>query len=336
MTTQSTPFWRLLGLVMLAAGLVALGGCKTTPPEEGEGEEGEGPTPAVTGPYADLVKLLPGAADVTNWTPEGEVQVCGPVADPDTGVVALESDLGQGASAFRAYEYVASAKRTYVRGQAGETMTLRVVKMKTPSEAFGIFSVQADGDQYPMVGLRARMDRRSLGFVKGSYFIMLEYGGAGDGTSALMEFGRWVADQIPSPGYGPALLETFPLGAVQGERYYLHRFETLASLPFVPKGDPTTMARMLDLRSDTDVGITGYPTTREGVLNYLFVIKYPTSVDASAAYTAYKGYLDKSATPDERNVAVAPPVGAYLAGTFNAEENSINDRLARLLDSLGG
>ncbi len=336
MTMQSTPFWRRLGLVMLAAGLVALGGCKTTPPEEGEPEEGEEPAPAVTGPYADLVKLLPGAADMTNWTPEGDVQVFAPSADPDTGVAALESDLGQAASAFRAYEYVASAKRTYVRGQTGQTVTLRVVKMKTPSEAFGLFSVRADGDQYPMVGLRARMDRGSLGFVKGSYFVMVEYKGSGDGTSALMEFGRWVADQIPSPGYGPALLETFPLGAVQGERYYLHRFETLASLPFVPTGDPTTMARMLDLGAETDVAIMGYPTTREGVTNHLFVIRYPTSVDASAAYTAYKGYLDKSTNPAEQNVAVAPPVGTYLAGTFNAEENSINDRLARLLDNLGG
>jgi hypothetical protein len=186
------------------------------------------------------------------------------------------------------------------------------------------------------VGLAAQMGTRALGFVKGSYYVSLEYAGTGDATPALMEFGRWVADQITSPGYRPALLETFPLGSVQGDRYYLHQFETLAGLPFVPKGDPTTMARMLDLGSETDMAIVGYPTTREGVLNHLFVIRYPTSVDASAAYTAYTGYLDNSTNPAEQNVAVAPPVGAYLAGTFNAEENSINDRLAKLLDSLGG
>jgi len=333
MRRSHAPFWRWTVLVV-AAGVLALGGCKTTPPGEEEGEGGAPPTPA--GPHADLVKLLPGAADVTNWTPKGEVQVYGPAADAGAGIEPLEADLGQAASAYRAYEYVASAKRAYVRGQAGETMTLRVVHMKTPSEAFGIFSVRADGDQFPLVGLAARMGPRSLGFVKGSYFVSLDYSGTGGASAALMEFGRWVADQVSSPGYRPALLETFPLGSVQGERYYLHAFETLASLRFVPKGDPTTMARMLDLSSETDVAIMGYPTTREGVMNYLFVIRYPTSVDASAAYTAYRGYLENSTSPAEQNVAAAPPVGAYLAGTFNAEENSINDRLAALLDSLGG
>ncbi|MFO8013019.1 MAG: DUF6599 family protein [Phycisphaerae bacterium] len=333
MRRAHAPWWHWTVLVA-AVGLLALAGCKTTPPEEEEGEEGAPPAPA--GAHADLIKLLPGAADVTNWKPEGPVQIYGPTADPQAGVEPLEADLGDAALQYRAYEYEASAKRTYVRGQAGETMTLRVFQMKTPSEAFGIFSVEAEGDQFPLVGLAARMGMRSLGFVKGSYFVSLTYSGASGASAALMEFGRWVADQITSPGYRPALLETFPLGSVQGERYYLHTFETLASLDFVPKGDPTTMARMLDLGSETDVAIMGYPTTREGVLNHLFVIRYPTSVDASAAYTAYKGYLEGSTNPAEQNVAVAPPVGAYLAGTFNAEENSINDRLAALLDSLGG
>jgi hypothetical protein len=332
MRRSHAPWWHWTVLVA-AVGLLALGGCKTTPPEEEEGQEGAPPTTA--GAHADLVKLLPGAADVTNWKPQGEVAIFTAKGDPQAGVEPLETDLGSGAMAYRAYEFVACAKRTYVRGQAGETMTLRVFEMKTPSEAFGIFSVEAEGGQFPLVGLAARMGMRSLGFVKGSYFVWLTYSGASSASAALMEFGRWVADQITSPGYRPALLETFPLGSVQGERYYLHTFETLASLDFVPKGDATTMARMLDLGSETDVAIMGYPTSREGVLNHLFVIRYPTSVDASAAYTAYKGYLEGSTNPGEQNVAVAPPVGAYLAGTFNAEENSINDRLAALLDSLG-
>jgi len=334
MRRSHAALWRWTVLMVLVGGLLALGGCKTTPPEEEEGEEAAPAAPA--GPHAELTKLLPSAADVTNWTPEGEVRLYGPAADAEAGIEPLEADLGQAAPDYRAYEYVASAKRKYARGQGGETLTLRLFRMETPSEAFGLFSVRAGGDQFPLVGLAARMGPRSLGFVKGSYFVSLEYSGTSGAGAALMEFGRWVADQIASPGYRPALLETFPLGSVQGERYYLHTFETLASLDFVPKGDPTTLARMLDLGNETDAGIMGYPTTREGVLNYLFVIRYPTSVDASAAYTAYKGYLEGSTNPAEQNVAVAPPVGAYLAGTFNAEENSINDRLAALLDGLGG
>jgi len=337
MRQSRVRLWQGMVLFVLV-GLLAVGGCKTTPPE-GDPEEGggEGAAPGTpTGPHADLAKLLPGSADITNWKPDGPAEIFATAPDPATGVKGLEADVGPAAGAYQTYEYVASAKRTYVRGQAGETMTVRVFNMKTPSEAFGVFSVRAGGDQFPLVGLAARMSATALGFVKGSYYVALEYRGTGDARPALMEFGRWVADQVTSPGYRPALLETFPLGSVAGQRYYLHEFETLASLRFVPQGEPTTMARMLGLSGDADVGIMGYSTSREGVLNYLFVIKYPTSVDASAAYTAYNGYLESSDNPTEKNVAVAPPVGAYLAGTFNAEENSINDRLAKLLESLGG
>ncbi|MBL7139528.1 MAG: hypothetical protein ISS74_01320 [Planctomycetes bacterium] len=333
MTISRTPLWRWL-IVLAAAGMLALGGCKTTPPEEGEGEKPPTPPPATL--HADLLKLLPAAGDITNWKPEGEAQVFGPSADAQAGVEALEKDLGQAAEAFRAYAFASAAKRRYLRGQAGEAITLRVFRMKTPSEAFGIFSVRADGGQSPLVGLAARMSERALGFVKGAYFVTVEYAGAGDGTSALMEFGRWVADQITSPGYFPALLATFPRDSAPGERYYLHEFQTLSSLGFVPMAEPGTMARMLDLGPNTDVAIMGYPTTREGVLNYLFVIRYPSGADASAAYTAYRGYLEGSTSPAEHNVAVAPPLGAYVAGTFNAEENSINDRLAELVASLSG
>jgi len=334
MRIHPAPFWRVISAALLV-GLMVLGGCKTTPPEEEEGPKSTPPAEA-KGPYADLVKCLPGAADITNWKPEGEPTLFGPSADPAAGVEPIEKDLGADAKVLRSYAFVAAARQRYKRGQGGETVTLRLFQMKTPSEAFGIFSVRSRGDQFPLVGLAARMGADVLHLVKGPFYATVRYQGPGDATPALMEFGRWVADQISSPGYRPALLETFPLGSVQGERYYLHDFETLASLPFVPKGDPAAMARMLDLSQETNVAIMGYPTTREGVLNYLFVIQYPSSVEAQAAYTAYMGYLENSTHPAERNVAVAPPVGAYLAGTFNAEENSIRDLLAKLLEGLGG
>jgi hypothetical protein len=157
-----------------------------------------------------------------------------------------------------------------------------------------------------------------------------------DATPVVMEFGRWIADHITSPGLRPSMLESFPAQSVQGERYYLHRFETLASLPFVPKGDPATMARMLALGPETNVALMGYPTDKAGELNYLFLIKYPTAEEARAAYTAYEGYLANSTVVAEHNVAVAPPVGTFVAGTFNAEENSVKDQLAKLLAALGG
>jgi len=105
----------------------------------------------------------------------------------------------------------------------------------------------------------------------------------------------------------------------------------------VPKGDAQAMARALALSPDTEVAIMGYPASRPGFPNYLFLIRYPGEAEAQAAYKAYaESYLEQSANPAERNIAVAPPIESYLAGTFNAEENSVSDQLARLVALLRG
>jgi len=322
--------WQALAVGGLVILLIAAG-CKTTPPEEGA------PGPAApTGPHAELLKLFPKGQDVTDWKPVGDVEVFGPVAKPEEKVKALESDAGADAALVRAYGYVKSGVARYGRGGTGEALTLRIYEMESPSEAFGLFSVGSSGAQFPPMGQAARMSDKALGFVKGPYAVLAEFQGAGTGCPALKEFAQWVDDQITSKGYRPAILEGFPIGSIQGERYYLHTFNVLARLPFVPKGDAAMVERALAFGPGTDVAIMGYPTTQTGVVNYLFVIRYPTSADATAAYNGYSAYLDGSTNAAERNIAVAPPVQTYLAGTFNAEENSIRDRLAEVLTGLGG
>jgi len=322
--------WQALAIGGLVV-LLSAAGCKTTPPEEGA------PGPAApTGPHAELLKLFPKGQDVTDWKPVGNVEVFGPVAKPEEKVKALESDAGADVALVRAYGYVKSGVARYGRGGTGESLTLRIYEMESPSEAFGLFSVGSSGAQFPPMGLAACMSDKALGFVKGPYAVLAEFQGAGGGEPALKEFAQWVDDQIPSKGYRPAILESFPIGSIQGERYYLHTFNVLARRPFVPKGDAAMVERALALGPETDVAIMGYPTTQTGVVNYLFVIRYPTAADATAAYNGYSAYLDGSTNPAERNIAVAPPVQTYLAGTFNAEENSIRDRLAEVLTGLGG
>jgi len=323
--------WLMLAMA-LAAITLAAAGCKTSPDE---GKPKVKPEP--TGPHASLLRLFPEAGDVTDWKAAGEVKIYGPVASPTENIEAVESDIPAGAALLKGYGYVKSATRKYTRGaQGAETVTVRVFEMKGPQDAFGIFSISSAGTQFPMVGLAARMSSSSLAFTKGSDFVTIDYTGANDPTPVLMEFARYAADQIASPGYRPAILESFPLGSQPGERYYLHSFQTLQALPFVPKGDPATMARMLSLTPETDVAIMGYTTEKPGVLNYLFVIHYANDEEAQAAFKAYEGYLMNSTNPAEHNIAIAPPIQAYLAGTFNAEENSVNDQLAKLLAGLGG
>jgi hypothetical protein len=322
----------MAALVLLAAGFGLVAGCSPTPSDEGK------PKPKVepTGPHAGLLKLFPAVGDVSDWKAQGDAKVYGPVANPVDNVEPLEADLPAQAALFKGYGYVKSAARKYARGQ-NETIALRIFEMSRPQDAFGIFSVSSTGTTFPNIGLAARMSTHALALVKGPYFVTVEYAGGMDPTPVLMEFGRYVADQVSSPGYRPAILDNFPLKSLEGERYYLHTFATLATLPFVPRGDPQAMARALALSPDTEAAIMGYATGRPGAPNYLFLIHYPSEADAQAAYKAYaESYLAQSTHPAEQNIAVAPPIQSYLAGTFDAEENSVSDQLGKLVAALGG
>ena len=327
----SRRLWQVLALVLVAT-TVGVAGCSTTPSEEGKPKQKVEPT----GPHAALLKLFPSVGDVSDWKAQADAKVFGPVANPAEKVEAVEADVPALAAILKGYSYVKSATRKYTRGE-NEAVTLRIIETKAPQDAYGIFSVSSSGMTFPNIGLAARMSTTALALVKGPYFAVVEYSGAMDPTPVLMDFGRWVADQITTTSYRPALLDNFPLKSMEGERYYLHAFPTLAALPFVPKGDPAAMARALSLTPETDVAIVGYPTAKAGAPNYLFVIKYPTDADAQSAYKAYyESYLAQSKNPGEQNVAVAPPTGRFLAGTFNAEENSVDDQLGKLCAALGG
>jgi len=325
-------FWQVLALALVAV-TVGVAGCSTTPSEEGKPKQKVEPT----GPHAAVMKLFPSVGDVSDWkAAPGDVKVFGPVANLAEKVELVDADVPALAAALKGYGYVKNAMRKYTRGQ-NEAVTLRVFEMKGPQDAYGIFSVSSSGTTFPNIGLAARMSTTALALVKGSYFVTVEYSGAMDPTPVLMDFGRWVADQVTTTGYRPALLDNFPLNSLEGERYYLHAFATLAALPFVPKSDPVAMARALSLTPDTDVAIVGYKTAKAGAPNYLFVVKYPTDADAQVAYKMYyESYLAQSTNPAEQNIAVGPPAGRFLAGTFNAEENSVDDQLGKLCSALGG
>ena len=321
--------WQML-LVALAAMALMVGGCKSTPDEGGNKGRVE-----PTGPHAPLLKLLPGPGDVTDWKASSEAQVYGPTANPADGVEALQADLGPAADVFSGYGYVKSATRRYVRGQTGDMVTVRVFEMKGPQEAFGVFSVASAGAPVPDMGLTALAARAKgpmLACVKGAYYVTVEYGGTGSATPVLTEFGRSITGRITEKGFTPSLLGNFPPGAQPGEQYYLHTFKALTALPFFPAGDPAKVERFLGLGASTEVAVVGYPTARPGVLNYLFVINYPTDADAQAADKAYYEYLQASTNAAEKNIAMADrPVKSYIVGSLNAEENSVNDVLAKLI-----
>jgi len=314
-------------LVVGLTGAMLAGGCGTTPPEETTP-----PKAATPGPHDALLKLFPKSDAVAGWRTEGAVKVYGPSFNAADAVEPIQADLPTDYAQFLAYNYRKSGTCRYLSAQ-GDAVTLRIFTMESPSEAFGIFSVRAKGTPAMAPGLVARTGPGALHFVKGDCYVWLAYTGSQAGEAILRDLGTRVADTIASMGYLPSILSSFPKGAVRGEQYYLHTFETWSSLPFVPLGDRATVKRLLALGPGTDVTVVGYPTDTLGKLNYIVAIRYGSRAEAEAAATAYGEYLDASLDPAEQNTAVAAK-GQHLVGTFNAEENSVNDRLRDLLAEL--
>lgn len=329
MRTSRLGLWRSM-VVALALAALTVAGCKSAPDEAGK----KAPP---TGPNAAVLKLFPSVGDVSDWKASGDAKVYGPAANTADGIEDVKTDPTGGADILQNYGYVKSAVRKYARGTTGETVTVRLFEMKNSNEAFGVFSVMGSGKQFPNIGLASRMSDTALALVKGPYFALIEYSGTNNSAPVLTEFGQWTASQIPAQGYLPSIFASFPLGSQEGERYFLHTFKTLASMPFFPKGDPALIERLLALSSATDIAIVGYPTAKTGVLNYLFVIHYPSDGEAEAACKGYREYLDSVAAKGgaESNVTLPESaVHAYVVGTLNAQENSLNDVLAKLIVSL--
>jgi hypothetical protein len=343
MRTDRLGSWRMAVLALAVAGMataMAAAGFGKTPTDD------KGKRPEATGPHAAVIRLFPVGSEVTDWKASGDTKIYGQTADVANGVESIDAE-GPEAALVRGYEFVKLGTRKYVRGAtaAGETVTMRVFEMKTSAEAFGLYSLRAVGTQFPTVdkALEARMSDKSLGFIKNQFFVLLQYTGPNNATGALMEFGNAIANLIDKPGYLPTLVDRMPSDSLQGQRYFLHQAETLLAVPCVPKTDIAMMGQLLALKADTSVAIAVYAGEKPGENNSIFVIQYPTEADATAAYKAYDGHLQQSKNAADQNIAIAPPVRTYLAGTFNAEEDSVPgpdgvrkyDMLSNLLRRLG-
>jgi hypothetical protein len=333
MRTHVLGSWRRLSVAVVVLAL-AVAGCKSAPDEGKKRVE-----PA--GPHASVLKLFPSVGDVTDWKAVGGAKIFGPAADAAENIEPLEVDLAAGAAPFRNYGYLKSATRKYARGQGGESVTVRVFEMKNSGEAFGVFSVASSGTPVKDLNkvLAAKMSGTALGFAKGPFYVTVDYSGTNAADKVLTEFGGWIAGEIGQEGNLPSVFRTFPIGSEEGQMYFLHTFAALKSLSFFPKGDAARLEQVLKLTPETDVAIVGYPTSRPGVLNYVFAIYYPKEADAVSQCEQYYKYLLGTTNAAEKNVAInQTPIFRYIVGTLNAEENAAggpaNDILMKLIQTL--
>jgi len=134
----------------------------------------------------------------------------------------------------------------------------------------------------------------------------------------------------------PALLSAVPrplAGSVQ--RWVVRTFGSMTSgaAPWLGSIDAAEMDRALGLGSNTLVCVSQYDHPQARGPNLVWVVRYGSDGSARQAHARLERRIDEGGSP-WRSTNALPPQGAYLAGTWTAEEESMQLMLPRMAELL--
>lgn len=154
-------------------------------------------------PLLDLVKFLPGRADLQGWAPKDKPQLY----KGDDLFLYIDG----GAEIFHEYGFRQVITQDYAN-PAGKTMTLDIFEMATSECAYGMYSfkIGAKGKSLP-IGQDASLEDYYLHFWKGRCLVTITGPDGGpDSLSGIERIGRSVDARISLEGPRPALPGILP------------------------------------------------------------------------------------------------------------------------------
>jgi hypothetical protein len=280
-----------------------------------------------TGPYAGL---FPAPGEVEHVTGAGEVT--------EYRDETLYDFLNGGAELYFDYDIVAVASLEY-RLPEDSGIEISVYDMGEPRNAFGIFSIfRYAGADRADIGSEAIKTPATLDFWKGRYYCKLFAFGSSDVAEGVMTaLGRSVADRISEAGSEPEILGLLPGEArISGSEKYFRRHLALNNIRYVDSEN------VLGLGDRTEGATAGY---RAGEHEYTgYIIGYPTSAEAGAAFENYSSFLGAKAEERSQNgikmfildsgtTEAAALAGGHIVGIWDADTADlgfIEDLLATL------
>jgi hypothetical protein len=338
----------------LALGASLLVGCKKSPYDKE-------PEPDATGTYAALDNLLPKTKEIdqawvratdaiAHYLPASQITPPAPGAKADEAAPKdlASSPAGADAPLFAEYGHKVSVVQQYLKKNAATTITVQVHQMDDPNDAFGIFSVSAAGERMAGSWTAARKSAGIVAFAKGPYYVVVreqanpEYKpGKDEGPAPAIEpleaFAEAVANKIYAAPALPLALRNLPsANQTAGSEVYVRGPLGVGKLTSLPIADRKSLVQALGLAGESrvTVALATYKPIG-GANNTVFVASYPTSDEATTAAGNLNTYL-QSATPAERNAVACQAAKSYVVGTFNAEEESVQRVLPKVISDLGG
>ncbi|MBM3242877.1 hypothetical protein FJZ31_41990 [Candidatus Poribacteria bacterium] len=195
--------------------------------------------------------------------------------------------LNGGAELYFAYDIIAAASAEYKAGQ-NSIIEVAIYDMGISANAFGMYSTGRYANaEYVSIGNEGIKTSSTLDFWKGRYYCKLvSFDETIESQQAMVALGNMLANNIEEAGTLPELLSLLPEASKmpQSEKYFRKQL-ALNNIHYVDNEN------VLQLGEQTEGVVAKYQFGETKVDG--FVIKYPYSENADAAYDSYLTYLSR-------------------------------------------
>lgn len=251
--------------------------------------------------------------------------------------------LNGGAELYFAYDIVAAASAEYKVGQ-NSIIEVAIYDMGAPANAFGIYSIgRYVNAEYVNIGNEGIKTTWTLDFWKGRYYCKLvSFDETMESQKAVVALGTTLADNIKEASTLPELLTLLPEASqIPQSAKYFRKQLALNNIHYVDNDN------VLRLSEQTEGVVAKYQFGETKVDG--FVIKYPSSEDADAAYDSYLAYLSRKGKVERMESENSAKVvfqsgkvtfigysGNYLIGVWDAQDEKgyqfVEETLAVIAD----
>jgi hypothetical protein len=296
------------GLVPVLAVLVFAAGpgasCSRSQPDGPDHRAARWSTP---GPAEQAVIHLPDAVD--GWAASEPQRV----HDRET----IYDYIDGLAEVYLAYGMTRCVSRRYGRPNPPGDLVADVFELASPEDAFGVFTVDRDGEPVP-IGGDALYRHGWLSFWTDRYFVsVVAQGDPGGIREPVLALGRIIAGALPGGAGRPALVGELPPRDLDPRSVrFLRHPQILNTHVFVSDGNP------LGLAPDTAAALGRYE--RSGGRGHLLLVDYPDAGRAAAAAGRFQADVlggaagDGAATLGDRGAFAVRSTGRRVAAVLGA------------------
>ena len=232
-------------------------------------------------------KLLPSNGELLGWVQS---------RDPSTYQgKKLYRDRATSPDLYHAYGFQRQAEVEYQAPQFGSKplILLEIFDMDTPENALGIYNFHTyPRMKFEWIGTKAMLSGGYLRFAKGKYFVQIEgYEFATGIREGMITLAKAVAAQIKDPPPKPQILKLLP------NNKRIHGSTKLFRSNWALRQIYSTLPDVVPQLTDTARGISALYQNNPDSINWtdaqiVFIIRFPDTTTAEAAYTAYRDTID--------------------------------------------